>query len=173
MHLFQIILQFQIPCGWYGCACVGWMCRHWAILFQTLHWTLPSSLSTPWWSGVLSSFTTPSITTVTRSVIWITTRWIRNIGPGYYYSLRSNKILSNCAVCLILSLLIHFVFYFQLELKKMLLDRMVNLLSRGCVVPVLRYIKQCWQRGDTDISLIRYFITEVHTYFFSLFKLLS
>ncbi|GBP11772.1 Negative elongation factor D [Eumeta japonica] len=49
----------------------------------------------------------------------------------------------------------------QLELKKMLLDRMVNLLSRGCVVPVLRYIKQCWQRGDTDISLIRYFITEV------------
>ncbi|CAG4978934.1 unnamed protein product [Parnassius apollo] len=49
----------------------------------------------------------------------------------------------------------------QLELKKMLLDRMVNLLSRGCVVPVLRYIKQCWQRCDTDISLIRYFITEV------------
>ncbi|KAL0851216.1 hypothetical protein ABMA28_007060 [Loxostege sticticalis] len=49
----------------------------------------------------------------------------------------------------------------QLQLKKMLLDRMVNLLSRGCVVPVLRYIKQCWQRGDTDISLIRYFITEV------------
>lgn len=43
----------------------------------------------------------------------------------------------------------------------MLLDRMVNLLSRGCVVPVLRYVKQCWQRGDTDISLIRYFITEV------------
>lgn len=51
---------------------------------------------------------------------------------------------------------------FQLELKKMLLDRMVNLLSRGCVVPVLRYVKQCWQRGDTDISLIRYFITEVN-----------
>lgn len=43
----------------------------------------------------------------------------------------------------------------------MLLDRMVNLLSRGCVVPVLQYIKHCWQRGDTDISLIRYFITEV------------
>lgn len=43
----------------------------------------------------------------------------------------------------------------------MLIDRMVNLLSRGCVVPVVCYIKQCWQRGDTDISLIRYFVTEV------------
>lgn len=43
----------------------------------------------------------------------------------------------------------------------MLIDRMVNLLSRGCVVPVVCYIKQCWQRGDTDVSLIRYFVTEV------------
>ncbi|XP_047116357.1 negative elongation factor D [Schistocerca piceifrons] len=49
----------------------------------------------------------------------------------------------------------------QLEMRKMLLDRMVNLLSRGCVVPVVKYIKQCWQKGDTDISLIRYFVTEV------------
>jgi len=49
----------------------------------------------------------------------------------------------------------------QLEMRKMLLDRMVNLLSRGCVMPVVKYIKQCWQRGDTDISLIRYFVTEV------------
>lgn len=49
----------------------------------------------------------------------------------------------------------------QLEMKKMLIDRMLNLLSRGCVVPVVSYIKQCWQRGDTDISLIRYFVTEV------------
>ncbi|RZF32327.1 hypothetical protein LSTR_LSTR001791 [Laodelphax striatellus] len=49
----------------------------------------------------------------------------------------------------------------QLEMRKMLLDRMVNLLSRGCVVPVVKYIKQCWDRGDTDISLIRYFVTEV------------
>jgi negative elongation factor C/D len=46
----------------------------------------------------------------------------------------------------------------------MLLDRMVNLLSRGCVVPVVKYIKQCWLRGDTDISLIRYFVTEVSMY---------
>ncbi|XP_060816718.1 negative elongation factor D-like isoform X1 [Bombus pascuorum] len=49
----------------------------------------------------------------------------------------------------------------KLEMKKMLIDRMVNLLSRGCVVPVVCYIKQCWQRGDTDVSLIRYFVTEV------------
>jgi len=29
-------------------------------------------------------------------------------------------------------------------------------------VPVVKYIKQCWLRGDTDISLIRYFVTEVN-----------
>lgn len=44
----------------------------------------------------------------------------------------------------------------------MLLDRMVNLLCCGCVVPVIKYIEQCWHRGDTDISLIRYFVTEVY-----------
>lgn len=49
----------------------------------------------------------------------------------------------------------------QLEMRKMVLDRMVNLLCSGCVVPVVKYIKQCWQKGDTDISLIRYFVTEV------------
>lgn len=38
---------------------------------------------------------------------------------------------------------------------------MVNLLTRGCVVPVVKYIKQCCQKDDTDISLIRYFVTEV------------
>ncbi|XP_042865780.1 negative elongation factor D-like [Penaeus japonicus] len=49
----------------------------------------------------------------------------------------------------------------QLELRKMLLDRMVNLLSRGCVLPVMKYIKSCYTKGDTDISLIRYFVREV------------
>ncbi|XP_074034316.1 negative elongation factor complex member TH1 [Leptinotarsa decemlineata] len=49
----------------------------------------------------------------------------------------------------------------QLEMRKMVLDRMVNLLCSGFVVPVVKYIKQCWQKGDTDISLIRYFVTEV------------
>lgn len=49
----------------------------------------------------------------------------------------------------------------QLEMRKMLLDRMVHLFSRGCVVPVVNYIKSCWLKQDTDISLIRYFVTEV------------
>ncbi len=49
----------------------------------------------------------------------------------------------------------------QLEMKKMLLDRIVHLLSKGCVVPVINYIKSCWTRQDTDMSLIRYFVTEV------------
>lgn len=60
----------------------------------------------------------------------------------------------------------------QLEMRKMLLDRMVNLLTRGCVVPVVKYIKQCCSKGDTDISLIRYFVTEVKVYwsFFVCFR---
>ncbi|KAL7634199.1 UNVERIFIED_CONTAM: hypothetical protein RMT77_015528 [Armadillidium vulgare] len=49
----------------------------------------------------------------------------------------------------------------QLELRKMLLDRMVNLFSRGCVIPVMKYIKTCCEKDDTDISLIRYFVREV------------
>merc|ERR1711902_73370 len=49
----------------------------------------------------------------------------------------------------------------QLEIKKMLSDRLVNLLSRGYVIPVVKYIKQCWENNETDISLIRYFVTEV------------
>jgi negative elongation factor C/D len=43
----------------------------------------------------------------------------------------------------------------------MLLDRMVHLLSCGCVLPVVTYISSCWKKGDTDISLIRHFVTEV------------
>jgi len=49
----------------------------------------------------------------------------------------------------------------QLEVKKMLIDRMLHLLTKGCVVPVLNYIKNCWQKQDTDVSLIRYFLTEL------------
>merc|ERR1712240_451901 len=48
-----------------------------------------------------------------------------------------------------------------MEIKKMLVDRLVNLLSRGYVLPVVKYMAQCWRNGDTDISLIRYFVTEV------------
>ena len=49
----------------------------------------------------------------------------------------------------------------QLELKKTILDRMVHLLSRGCVLPVVTYMKTCYSREDTDVSLIRHFVTEV------------
>lgn len=49
----------------------------------------------------------------------------------------------------------------QLEIKKMLLDRLVNLLSRGYVIPVVKYIRACWDSTDTDVSLIRYFVREV------------
>uniref|UniRef100_A0A4W3J9H7 Negative elongation factor complex member C/D n=1 Tax=Callorhinchus milii TaxID=7868 RepID=A0A4W3J9H7_CALMI len=49
----------------------------------------------------------------------------------------------------------------QLELKKTLLDRMVHLLSRGYVLPVVSYMRKCLEKLDTDISLIRYFVTEV------------
>ena len=45
--------------------------------------------------------------------------------------------------------------YMSLEIKKMLLDRLVNLLSRGYVIPVVKYMVKCWEATDTDISLIR------------------
>lgn len=51
----------------------------------------------------------------------------------------------------------------QLELKKTLLDRMVHLLSRGYVLPVVGYIRKCLEKLNTDISLIRYFVTEVRS----------
>lgn len=38
---------------------------------------------------------------------------------------------------------------------------MVHLLSRGYVLPVVSYIRKCLEKLDTDISLIRYFVTEV------------
>jgi len=57
---------------------------------------------------------------------------------------------------------------FQLDLKKMLLDRMVHLVSKGYVLPVCSYVKSCFENQGCDISLIRYFLTEVsesiHTY---------
>ncbi|XP_003739553.2 negative elongation factor D [Galendromus occidentalis] len=48
-----------------------------------------------------------------------------------------------------------------IEIRKMLLDRMIHLVCRGCVLPVLNYITGLYQRQDTDISLIRYFVTEL------------
>lgn len=42
-----------------------------------------------------------------------------------------------------------------------MLDRMVHLLSRGYVLPVVSYMRKCLEKLNTDISLIRYFVTEV------------
>ena len=56
-----------------------------------------------------------------------------------------------------------------LEIKKMLVDRLVNLLSRGYVLPVVKYMAQCWRNTDTDISLIR--LVSLPGYFFVVDKL--
>ncbi|KAG9340654.1 hypothetical protein JZ751_021210 [Albula glossodonta] len=56
---------------------------------------------------------------------------------------------------------VHLALLDELELKKTLLDRMVHLLSRGYVLPVVGYIRKCLEKLNTDISLIRYFVTEV------------
>lgn len=34
-------------------------------------------------------------------------------------------------------------------------------MSRGCVLPVISYIKQCVEKQETDVSLLRHFVTEV------------
>ncbi|XP_020892734.1 negative elongation factor C/D [Exaiptasia diaphana] len=49
----------------------------------------------------------------------------------------------------------------ELEFKKTVLDRMVHMLSRGYVIPVISYINKCMKGQDTDNSLIRHFVTEV------------
>lgn len=51
---------------------------------------------------------------------------------------------------------------FQLDLKKTILDRMVHLLSKGYVIPVILYMKKCFEKQSADISLIRHFVTEVN-----------
>lgn len=42
-----------------------------------------------------------------------------------------------------------------------MLDRMVHVFSCGCVIPVVNYIRACHNKQDTDISLIRHFVSEV------------
>jgi len=48
----------------------------------------------------------------------------------------------------------------QLERRRMLIDRFVLLLSAGYALPVVHYMRQKLQKQDTDVSLIRYFVTE-------------
>lgn len=49
----------------------------------------------------------------------------------------------------------------QLQVKRVIIDRMVHLVSRNFVIPVIKHMRKCWQKQDTDVSLIRYFVTEV------------
>ncbi|CAG0895279.1 unnamed protein product [Cyprideis torosa] len=49
----------------------------------------------------------------------------------------------------------------MMEVKKMLIDRMVHLMTKGCVLPVISYMTSCWRSQNVDVSLIRYFVTEV------------
>ena len=48
-----------------------------------------------------------------------------------------------------------------LNLKKSVLDRMVHLVSRGYVMPVLHYISSINSSDKIDASLIRHFVGEI------------
>ncbi|XP_055333634.1 negative elongation factor D-like [Paramacrobiotus metropolitanus] len=49
----------------------------------------------------------------------------------------------------------------RLELQKMFLDRMIHLVSCGCVLPVLRFVRAAYAKQDTDVSLFRHFVVEL------------
>lgn len=49
----------------------------------------------------------------------------------------------------------------QLQVKRVIIDRMVHLVSRNYVIPIIKHMRKCWQKQDTDVSLIRYFVTEI------------
>ena len=54
-----------------------------------------------------------------------------------------------------------------------MVDRLVHMLSRGYVMPVVLYIKECMDRQNTDVSLLRHFVTEARFVIFSFFLLLN
>ncbi|GAU94326.1 hypothetical protein RvY_06118 [Ramazzottius varieornatus] len=49
----------------------------------------------------------------------------------------------------------------RLQLQKMFLDRMIHLISCGCVIPVLQYVKAAHGKQDTDVSVFRHFVVEL------------
>ena len=49
----------------------------------------------------------------------------------------------------------------RLELQKMFLDRMTHLVSCGCVLPVLEYVRGAFAKQDTDVSVFRHFVLEL------------
>jgi negative elongation factor C/D len=55
---------------------------------------------------------------------------------------------------------------FQLQLKKTIIDRMVHMMSRDHVLPIVSYVNKCWINNQEsscsiDVSLIRHFVIEV------------
>lgn len=49
----------------------------------------------------------------------------------------------------------------RIQIKRVILDRMVHLVSRNYVIPIIKHMRKCWQKQDLDVSLIRYFVTEM------------
>ncbi|KAL5268651.1 hypothetical protein ACHWQZ_G002490 [Mnemiopsis leidyi] len=49
----------------------------------------------------------------------------------------------------------------QIEIRKMIIDRMVHLLCVGHVIPVIQYMRYCLDNETADKSLIRHFAAEV------------
>jgi len=49
----------------------------------------------------------------------------------------------------------------QLQIRRVIIDRMVHLVSRNYVIPIIKHMRKCWQKQDLDVSLIRYFLTEM------------
>ena len=54
-----------------------------------------------------------------------------------------------------------FVSLLQLELKKSLVDHLVQLFSCGHILPVVGYMQRCMLAETLDQSLIRHFVSEV------------
>ena len=52
----------------------------------------------------------------------------------------------------------------QFELKKSLVEHLVQLLSCGHVLPVVDYVTHCMEMESLDQSHIRYFVAEVCMY---------
>ena len=77
--------------------------------------------------------------------------------PDYIMTFDNKQCIHSFTVLL----KVWFLFCFQLEFKKTVLDRMIHLLSRGYVMPVISYINSCLKKQNTDNSLIRHFVTEV------------
>ena len=53
----------------------------------------------------------------------------------------------------------------QIQLKKTIIDRMLHMMTKGHVIPVVAFLNTRWKEQDTDISLIRHFVMEVSPFY--------